>query len=367
MWKKKFTAVLLIGSCIAGSFCFTGCGQEDTFDAHIEAGRTYREEEAYEEAVDEFTEAIAVDANVVEPYYLLAQAYIGLDDTESVYETYDTARDLIVTTYDESDGETLLEDAGVLYEEAVAFYYEQDDVDEAEAADAEAAVRLSNDEYQALQAIREEYENALAEAEAEAAAAAQTAWAQSYADYLENEGAWDAYFYLIYLNDDDIPEIICGTSDTENPKGALLYIEDGQVKEVDMWYFADYVENSGYISWSYDFGGFHSEAAGYYLDDTGSLQTVCAYEIDWGHDPDWLTYTWDGEEYTQEEFDAKWDAEIRPIWVSVASAASEGADRMLFLSSDGFSTKAVPEHEGETNAFETYSSLMEYLNSVTAE
>lgn len=133
--KGKRIAIIVIiiiatAAVAAGYFYIQNKDQEETFQDHMDAGQKYLAEEAYEEAVDEFTEAIEIDDKVVEPYEYLAEAYTGLGDTDMVEETYDTVRSVIVSEYEDS-GE-LLENSKELYMVVIVYYGEQGNTAEAE-------------------------------------------------------------------------------------------------------------------------------------------------------------------------------------------------------------------------------------------
>ncbi|MCD8324432.1 MAG: tetratricopeptide repeat protein, partial [Clostridiales bacterium] len=95
-------------------------------------GEKYLETEDYEQAIEELTKAIEIDPKVVEPYQMLANAYFGMDDTESATKTYETVRNVIVGEFQET-GE-LLEDSTDAYIDIINYYGTEGDtslIDEA--------------------------------------------------------------------------------------------------------------------------------------------------------------------------------------------------------------------------------------------
>ena len=80
---KKITLVFL--SMI---FLITSCGKESTpsWQEQYDLGMKYLSEENYEEAIVEFVKAIELEANQVEVYLALAEAYIKIDDIDSALQ-----------------------------------------------------------------------------------------------------------------------------------------------------------------------------------------------------------------------------------------------------------------------------------------
>ncbi len=102
-WWKILLVILICAAAVVVVFFVLRGRTEHQYGDSLEAGRAYMQEEAYEEAVAEFTDAIGVDPKAVEPYLLLAETYGYLGDEEMAEEIYDEARDMILDTYAEAN------------------------------------------------------------------------------------------------------------------------------------------------------------------------------------------------------------------------------------------------------------------------
>ena len=75
------------------------------------------------------------------------------------------------------------------------------------------------------------------------------AWNEIYANYLESSNITkgSVNFYLIYIDDDDIPEMYCDMADNADVD-RMVYIRDGAAMEFQMWHMSEYGERSGLFS-----------------------------------------------------------------------------------------------------------------------
>ncbi len=156
---KIIAALVLIAAILAASltgvYMTADARAEQKYEAHMEAGQQYLQEQKYTEAVAEFTEALEIKDDVVKPYQLMAQAYIGLEDDASVHQTYTAARSVITVAYEEAG--TLLDDAKETYMEAIVYYYEMELPDVAVELAEEIVEMLPEDEINDVLCILEEY------------------------------------------------------------------------------------------------------------------------------------------------------------------------------------------------------------------
>ncbi len=270
-------AVAVAVASLAGFYVTADARAEQKYEAHMEAGQQYLQEQKYTEAVAEFTEALEIKDDVVKPYQLMAQAYVGLEDDASVHQTYTNVRSVITVTYEETG--TLLDDAKETYMEAIVYYYEAELPDVAEELTEEIVEMISEEEAEEILVIRDEFIAEEDEAEGEEVEL-ETAWQQIYTQYLSEKlaGRDDVSCKLFYMDDDTIPELMIfyprvdeGTvilAISKDGKIVSLYSDDGTTRHIEG-------ENRLWIS----------------VGDTGSY-----YEC---------VYTWDGMEF-QLLFEGEW-------------------------------------------------------------
>ncbi|MCD8134171.1 MAG: hypothetical protein LUE19_10040 [Clostridiales bacterium] len=290
--KKKglIVAVIVIiiaaALAVAAFFVLKNPINEKQFQSHMEAGQTYLEEAAYEEAVDEFEAAIEIQSEAVEPYRLMAQAYIGLDDSANVEMTYNTIRGIIVENYEISDENELLEDSIELYVDAINYYGEQEDADMVkELAEEIVPILTEESDVEEIEELSEQWvqqiEASDIDEEDDGEDSEKSAWAELYVEFfeeyvLQDEGVGisDGSFFLIYLNDDEIPEILYRGKDYVE-SCSLLYIQKGQVKQFRTTHYLTpkFTERGGYF---YTFLAHMGEFADQivYLDENNDLITV---------------------------------------------------------------------------------------------
>jgi len=135
------------------------------------------------------------------------------------------------------------------------------------------------------------------------------AWNEIYANYLEafDTTRGNVYFYLIYIDGDDIPEMYCDVVDNADVD-RLVYIRDETAVEFQMWHETEYGERSGLFSSSFiGHSGWWSDAL-YRLDQDGVTRLQYGEYMD-AYDPDGMwadfTYTWNGEEISEEEYSSR--------------------------------------------------------------
>ncbi|MCD8109580.1 MAG: hypothetical protein LUE14_05715 [Clostridiales bacterium] len=326
--KKKglIVAVIVIiiaaALAVAAFFVLKNPISEKQFQSHMEAGQTYLEEASYEEAVDEFEAAIDIQSDAVEPYRLMAQAYIGLDDSESVEATYDTIRGIIVTHYETSEENELLEDSKALYVDAIDYYGEQEDADTVEELVDEIVPMLTEDEdVEEIEELSEQWIQQIEEdAEDDESAddeIVENSWKQLYEDYIsekvqeKNNSAYpdivEYEFELAYIDDDDIPELIIDYGSTAYGS-EILTVYDNQLSILSGWVGGfSYIERENLFC---DSGGHMDE----YFDKVYTIQDgqfVLLYSGEYGleedihveFDPDdYYKYYWQGEEVSYDEY-----------------------------------------------------------------
>ncbi len=157
--KKVFilliVVVVLIAAAIAVYFALN-VRKEKQYQNHVDTGLAYLEEQSYEEAVEEFTEAIAINPKQIRPYRGLAEAYDALDETDLAEEAYETA--IVVVTEEYADNGKLPDEAKELYEDAISHYGENDNMEKVEELSDEIIEMLDDeDEKTEIEELRDEY------------------------------------------------------------------------------------------------------------------------------------------------------------------------------------------------------------------
>lgn len=135
------------------------------------------------------------------------------------------------------------------------------------------------------------------------------AWNEIYANYLESSNITkgSVNFYLIYIDDDDIPEMYCDMADNADVD-RMVYIRDGAAMEFQMWHMSEYGERSGlFSSNSTGHSGWWEDAL-YRLNQDGVSRLQYGEYMD-AYDSDGMwagfTYTWNGEEISEEEYSSR--------------------------------------------------------------
>lgn len=129
-----------------------------------------------------------------------------------------------------------------------------------------------------------------------------TAWKTAYSEFLNGESG---KFSLIYLNDDDIPEIAIVNGSAHANGVALYTYDDGDVEEISekvgTYGTFLYEERGGMIA--YDNGGNGSVMANIILSWDGS-ELVQEHEFIWSFSSD--TYVMDGESVSESAYNDAW-------------------------------------------------------------
>lgn len=134
------------------------------------------------------------------------------------------------------------------------------------------------------------------------------AWDEIYANYLESSNITkgSVKFYLFYIDDDDTPEMYCDMEDNAD-LNRMIYIRDGTAIEFQMWHMAEYGERSGLFSGSRMHRGNWGDDL-YRLDQDGVSRLQYGEYMD-AYDSGgmWIgfTYTWNGEEISEEEYSSR--------------------------------------------------------------
>ena len=157
--KKVFilliVVVVLIAAAVAVYFALD-MRKEKQYQNRVDTGLAYLEEQSYEEAVEEFTEAIAIDPKQIKPYRGLAEAYDALDETDLAEETYETA--IVVVAEEYADNGKLPDEAKELYEDAINHYGENDNIEKVEElADEIIAMLDDEDEVDEINDLQDYY------------------------------------------------------------------------------------------------------------------------------------------------------------------------------------------------------------------
>ena len=135
-------------------------------------------------------------------------------------------------------------------------------------------------------------------------------WKNLYIDYIENELLSDYCMYdgydIIYLDDDNIPEIMLLGSSSPLHGSALLWISNEKVNMMEQPRFGErlYIEREGEFR-TYSIGnGIHTYSI-YSFDSKELNEThkgTAIYHEDAQTETDRFSYNWDGETVSQEEF-----------------------------------------------------------------
>ncbi len=142
-------------------------------------------------------------------------------------------------------------------------------------------------------------------AEAEKPGADQLIWKEKYLDYLRSISDADTYEYdLIYLDDDDIPELYI---DTQVMAGGtwLITCYNGKIQDVDTGEYdgLSYIERSGLIHISTGHGGgYEDRIVKLKKGEFSILKSGYYSQMPDGNDGVDEQYCWDGEEVTSEEY-----------------------------------------------------------------
>ena len=163
----------------------------------MELAQNYLLAEEYDEAIAAFEEVINLEPKMVEAYIGLAEAYTQSGDLEK-------AAKILKKGYKRTDSEELKEQLDELEEKLAEMEAQTEETTDTDTEAAAVTTTVAEDFY-AHEAITEQDTTS-----ADAAVAGDDDWKQAYIDYLQydSESEYMDGYNLIYLDDDDIPELV---------------------------------------------------------------------------------------------------------------------------------------------------------------
>ncbi|MCI7792335.1 MAG: tetratricopeptide repeat protein [Lachnospiraceae bacterium] len=163
----------------------------------MELAQNYLLAEEYDEAIAAFEEVINLEPKMVEAYIGLAEAYTQSGDLEK-------AAKILKKGYKRTDSEELKEQLDELEEKLAEMEAQTEETTDTDTEAAAVTTTVAEDFY-AQEAITEQDTTS-----ADAAVAGDDDWKQAYIDYLQydSESEYMDGYNLIYLDDDDIPELV---------------------------------------------------------------------------------------------------------------------------------------------------------------
>ncbi|MCR4655118.1 MAG: zinc ribbon domain-containing protein [Lachnospiraceae bacterium] len=132
-------------------------------------------------------------------------------------------------------------------------------------------------------------------------------WKSAYLAYLKGEAGNEGFpsdsalmyqYQLIYLDDDDIPELILSTSDTVIGQRILTWHEE-ELKEEDAGFYTSYIAGSGLFDAVAGIG-FTSEDI--IKLENGEFKHIASGNIGYDYDTGDEIYDWDGKTVTKDEY-----------------------------------------------------------------
>lgn len=208
MNRKRKTLTIILGIeavlIIAIAAFLVICMNSNTakIKKQMELAQNYLLTEEYDEAIAAFEEVINLEPKMVEAYIGLAEAYIQSGDLEK-------AAKILKRGYKRTDSEELKEQLDELEEKLAEMEAQTEQTTDTDTEDAAVtttvAESFSTQEATAQEATTEEDTTS-----ADAAMAGDVDWKQAYIDYLQydSESEYMDGYNLIYLDDDDIPELV---------------------------------------------------------------------------------------------------------------------------------------------------------------
>lgn len=204
--RKTLTIILVIEAVliIAIAAFLVICMNSNTakIKKQMELAQNYLLAEEYDEAIAAFEEVINLEPKMVEAYIGLAEAYAQSGDLEK-------AANILKKGYKRTDSEDLKEQLDELEEKLAEMEAQTEQTTDTAAEDAatEAAAVASSaaESFSTQEATTEEDTTS-----ADAAVVGDVDWKQAYIDYLQydSESEYMDGYNLIYLDDDDIPELV---------------------------------------------------------------------------------------------------------------------------------------------------------------
>ena len=203
MNRKRKTLTIILGIeavlIIAIAAFLVICMNSNTakIKKQMELAQNYLLAEEYDEAIAAFEEVINLEPKMVEAYIGLAEAYTQSGDLEK-------AAKILKKGYKRTDSEELKEQLDELEEKLAEMEAQTEETTDTDTEAAAVTTTVAEDFY-AQEAITEQDTTS-----ADAAVAGDDDWKQAYIDYLQydSESEYMDGYNLIYLDDDDIPELV---------------------------------------------------------------------------------------------------------------------------------------------------------------
>lgn len=274
--KKKWPVLIIVIIAIvviavtAAAFFLTGSSAKNSYQTQYELGEQYLEEADYEQAVVAFTAAIEIEPEETDAYLGRAEAYIGLNDDESLEAALTDCRTVIdldgtkTQAYISASEVYIIreeyEEAQSVLEEGLARNPEDEDLADAleEAEDLIEEAELTG-RYQAysekLTQLQETYGEAKLERMDETVTFDMGDGYQLYTYY------WTGLFFahLVDMDGDGTQELITGYYDPEKADTSSGYSLLTTGYTIDIWIYADgdlqgYSVSPSQMGWSAEEG-----------------------------------------------------------------------------------------------------------------
>lgn len=203
MNRKRKTLTIILGIeavlIIAIAAFLVICMNSNTakIKKQMELAQNYLLAEEYDEAIAAFEEVINLEPKMVEAYIGLAEAYTQSGDLEK-------AAKILKRGYKRTDSEELKEQLDELEEKLAEMEAQTEQTTDTDIEDAAVTTTVA-ESFSTQEATTEEDT-----ASADAAVVGDVDWKQAYIDYLQydSESEYMDGYNLIYLDDDDIPELV---------------------------------------------------------------------------------------------------------------------------------------------------------------
>lgn len=204
--RKVLTIILVIEAIIiiAIAAFLVICMNNKTvkINKQMELAQNYLLEEDYDEAIAAFEEVINLEPKIVEAYIGLAEAYAQSGDLEK-------AAKILKKGYKRTDSEELKEQLDELEGKLAELEVQTEEKTDTDTEDAAVTTTVAEN-FSTQEATTQEATTEEDTTSADAAVSEDVDWKQAYIDYLQNdsESEYMDGYNLIYLDDDDIPELV---------------------------------------------------------------------------------------------------------------------------------------------------------------